>query len=29
VWGMKEKRYWGVWAEAAERVSAFWQAREQ
>jgi hypothetical protein len=23
VWGMKEKRYWGVWAEAAERVSAF------
>jgi hypothetical protein len=29
VWGMKERRYWGVWAEAAERVSAFWQAQEQ
>ena len=29
VWEMKERRYWGVWAEAAERVSAFWQAQEQ
>ena len=29
VWGMKEKRHWGVWAEAAERVSAFWQAQDQ
>jgi len=29
MWGMKERRYWGVWAEAAEQVSAFWQAQEQ
>ena len=28
-WELKEKRYWGVWAEAAEQVSAYWQAQEQ
>ena len=27
-WELKEKRYWGVWAEAAEQVSAYWQAQE-
>jgi len=28
-WELKEKKYWGVWAEAAEQVSAYWQAQEQ
>ena len=27
-WELKEKRHWGVWAEAAEQVSAYWQAQE-
>ena len=27
-WELKEKRYWGVWAEAAEQVSAYWQAQD-
>jgi hypothetical protein len=28
-WELKEKRYWGVWAAAAEQVSVYWQAQEQ
>jgi hypothetical protein len=28
-WRTCEGRFWGVWAEAAERVSEYWQAEEQ